>query len=438
MPRRNLWALILIGLISLLCYQKVQTNVHGRLLVDAMEQIENRYVEPVPPRELFEGAMEGMVDRLDDPYSAYISPRMVQEFNETIDQEFEGVGMEVSLDPKTRQLTVTSPLYDSPAYRAGIRPGDKILRIEDQSTQGMSLSDAVHRMRGPPGTSVSLTIQHIGAEEPVEIEITRANIPVQTVVGDRRNPDGSWHYFLEDHPTIGYLRINAFSGNTSVEVRETLDALLAEGMEALVLDLRNDPGGLLGAAVDICDMFIESGAIVTIRRRNRSDTMVAQPEGTYGDFPMAVLVNGRSASASEIVAACLQDHHRALIVGQRTWGKGSVQEVIQLEDGHGALKLTTASYWRPSGENIHRKRDDDEDDQWGVRPDDGYEVIVENDEAVELRTWRLRRDIPREETPEALESEMSGNSREPFVDRQLAKAVEYVRQRLGKGQDQAK
>jgi len=429
MPRRNLALLLAVGVISLICYKKVEHNPCGRILRETMEQIEDRYLEEIDQEELFEAAMEGMVGRLDD-YSAFITPEKLRQFNETLDSKFGGVGMEVRLDPKTKELTVACPLVGTPAYEAGILAGDKIRKIADQSTQGMSLKDAVALMRGRPGEPVTLSVLHPSDEEPVEITIVRDVIRVDTVIGDTRNADGSWNFFIEGYEKIGYLRVNSFSEETVEELRQAVAGLIDRGMRGLILDLRNDPGGLLTAATDICDMFIDSGVIVTTRRRDKSikDAYYASQNGTFGHFPMVVLVNQFSASASEIVAACLQDHGRAVVVGQRTWGKGTVQDVIPLEGERGVLKLTTASYWRPSEKNIHRGRDADEDDDWGVHPDGGYEVVVEGDELSELFRWRMQRDgfIPGangEEPPQ------DGNK--PFDDDpQLTKALEFIEGRL--------
>jgi len=435
MPRRNLALLMVVTVVSLLCYHRVQRNDAGRVLVGAMETIERRALEEVDRQALFEGAVEGMLEQLHDEHSAYISPRAIQDFNETLDQEFGGVGMEVGLDRKTNQLMVMSPLVGTPAYRAGIRAGDKILRIDGRSTQGMSLQDAVRLMRGRPGQPVTLSILHEGDEEPTEVEIVRAKIQVDTVLGDTRRPDGSWSFTLEEDPRIGYVRVTSFTEHTSNELRRALDALTSENVQGLILDLRDDPGGLLETAVEVADMFISSGVIVTTRdRRERIvDERRATAKATYPPLPMAVLVNGATASASEIVAACLQDNApgRVVIVGQRTYGKGTVQEIINLDGQRGALKLTTRSYWRPSGKNIHRSEDDPDDADWGVSPTPGYEVVVEGEELARLRIWRRERDVGQQPEPDGGSGEGSdGEAAEPFVDRQLRKAVEYVEERI--------
>ena len=431
MPRRNFSFLLVAFAVSLICHQKVQHNRYGRALSDAMQQIERRHLEKIDQKDLFEGAMEGIVRRLereyDDRYSDFITPEKLQRFHEVLDQQFGGVGMEVSLDRKTKQLTVISPLVDSPAYMAGIRAGDKILRIDGNSTQGLSLKDAVARMRGRPGQPITLTVLHEGDQEPVEVTIERAIIHVNTVLGDTREPDGSWNFFLEGYERIGYLRIITFAEDTAEELREAIDWLLEHDMQGLILDLRDDPGGLLRAATEVCDMFIQSGVIVTTRGRDKkiAKEWKASKNGTFPSFSMAILVNKDSASASEIVAACLQDHLRAVVVGQRTWGKGTVQEVITLQGERGALKLTTASYWRPTGKNIHRTKNAKQGD-WGVTPNEGYEVLVEGKQLIRLRLWRLHRDKPlgSGEQPDR-------NGSEPFVDRQLQRAVEYILGKVG-------
>ncbi len=428
MPRRNLVVLVAVGIISLMCYQKVYKNQYGRIFVEVMKKIDQRSLEPVGQEELFLGAMEGMVGRLDDPYSSFLSPRKKKEFYEDLDRQFGGVGMHVGYDKETNQLAVMSPLVGSPAYKAGVRAGDKILRIDGKSTQGLSLNDAVGDMRGEPGEPVVLSLLHRGEDQPVDIEIIRAIIELDTVLGDTRGPDGSWNFFLEGHDRIGYLRINGFADKTLKETDRALQWLIEHDVQGLILDLRDNPGGLLTAATKMCNRFIDSGTIVTTRRRDGQikSYFEASDDDTVGRFPMAVLVNQSSASASEIVAACLQDHGRAVIVGQRTWGKGTVQEVIELPDDKGILKLTTASYWRPSEKNIHRKKDAKDEDDWGVTPNDGYKVVVENDELVRLWKWRFQRD--------AFQPNGNGdddeNEKEPFVDRQLAKAVEYVEQAI--------
>jgi len=426
MPRRNAVLLLAIAVAAAACHLRVDR--YGRHLAYAMRQIDQRYFEPVEERELFEGAVEGMVHRLDqrfdDRHSVYISAAELPEFEEDLKQEFGGVGIEIVLSQDTRQLTVLSPLYGSPAYEAGIRAGDRVLAIDGHSTQGLSLQDAQQRVRGPLGTSVVLTVLHEGEDKPVDVAVVRATIQVDTVLGDRRNADGSWNFFLEGHDRIGYLQITFFTDKTADEVRRALEWLAEHDLRGLVLDLRGNPGGFLDSAVDVCDMFIDSGVIVTTRGRQGRlfREFNATAPGTFDGFPVAVLVNRGSASASEIVAGCLQDHGRAVVVGQRTYGKGTVQELIDLQSGYGMLKLTTAQYQRPSGRNINRAKKDEKDPDWGVHPDPGFEVTITPEEWDKLLQARRRRDAIRpSENPEA-----PTKQEDDPVDPQLNKAVECV------------
>ncbi|MGD0517605.1 MAG: S41 family peptidase [Thermoguttaceae bacterium] len=431
MPRRNLLFLLAVGIFALVCYQKVQTNQYGQLLSESMELIDRLSLEKVEPEELFEGALDGMIERLNagglDENSSYIPPKALTEFREVIDQQFGGVGMEVSMDPKTRQMIVVSPLPGTPAYAAGVQAGDKILRIDGHSTRGMSVKDAVGLLRGKPGDPVNITVLHQGEEKPVEIKLIRAVIQGETVWGDTRNADGSWNYFLPGYERVGYLRITSFGDKTAEELKRAVEWLVDHDMRGLILDLRDNPGGLLPEAIGVCDLFISSGDIVSTRGRDGGnlETWRATGKGPFTKFPMVVLVNQDSASASEIVAACLQDHHRATIVGQRTFGKGTVQKIIELDDARGALKLTMASYWRPSNKNIHRRRDAGENEDWGVRPDPGCEVRLEGDDLTRLRLWRMQRDVSK-----AAESAVQAKGEGKFVDRQLAKAVECLQKEM--------
>ena len=430
MPRRNLLVLLTVTLVALLCYQRVQKTPYGRVLAEAMNIIENRYLDPVEASALFEKAMDGMVGELDEN-SAYVTPADLQKFHQHIDLQFEGVGMEVAMEPDTKQLIVLSPLTGSPAYKAGILAGDTILRINDDSTQGMSLRDAVGLLRGPPGTSVALTVLHKGEEKTTEITIVRGKIQVDSIRGDTRNADGSWNFFLDGYDRIGYIRINNFSDETAEEMQRALQWLTAHKMRGLVLDLRDDPGGYLGAAVEVCDALLPSGVIVTIRRRGGqiARSYAASGEGQFTDFPVAVLINDKTASAGEIVAAALQDHDRAAVFGQRSYGKGTIQEIIDLEKGCGAMKITTASYWRPSGKNIHRPTDAGPESDWGVSPDEGREVTIDDDQQNRWRQWRARRDGYQS----APKNGNAKNGDEPFVDQALVRAVEYVEKEASSG-----
>ena len=359
-----------------------------KLFVDAFEQIDRNYVKPVDRRELMEAAMRGMVLKL-DPHSSYIDTTDLKQFNESVEQEFGGIGIQVMIEPRSRRLMVMVPMPGTPAYKAGLKSGDHIVEIDDKPTadfaEGREIESAVKLMRGKPGDNVKLKILHKADTEPVTLDVTRAIIKTPTVLGDHYDKDGNWSFFVEGEDKVAYMRLTSFGRNSADEIHDSLEKLKKDGMKALILDLRFNPGGLLSAATAIADYFVESGVIVSTKGRNTEEQVVrAKKAGTYSGFPMVVLVNHASASASEIVSACLQDHKRAIVVGERTYGKGSVQNVIPLEDGKSALKLTTASYHRPSGKNIHRFPKATEKDEWGVIPDDGFEVKLTEKETDDL------------------------------------------------------
>ncbi|HVC97646.1 MAG TPA: S41 family peptidase [Pirellulales bacterium] len=461
MPRRNLYLLSAIALISLACYKKADSayrSHYGQMIatiVKVFEEIDRNYVKVVDERQVFEGAIKGMVDQLDDPYSGYEPPQEAQEFQQGLDQRFGGIGIELAIDPKTKRLTVMSPMIGTPAYDAGILAEDQLLSIDGEDTTGFDMEDAVRRLRGKAGQKVKLSVLHAGQSTAVEIELQRDEINVPSVLGDWRDANGQWKFVLAADPLIGYLRVTTFGEQTVRELRSALDEVSRSGIQALLVDLRGNTGGYLTAAIGTCDFFVKEGEIVSIRGRETQQPD-ATPEGradggprqtdmvpatvaprfkneqrhlasgnaAYTAWPMAILVNRGSASASEIVAACLQDHQRAVVVGERTWGKGTVQNVIRLEGGKSALRLTIASFWRPSDKNIHRFADAKEEDDWGVRPNPGFEVKLTDDERKKLFEERRARDVLQK--PGAAAPTASTTRFDP----QLDKAVEALRQRL--------
>jgi carboxyl-terminal processing protease len=421
MPRRNLLILFLALCLALLCYWRVERNPYLRVLAGAMEVVESRALEPVGRQRMYEGAMRGMLQSLDE-HSDFIPDDEMGVFQEELDQQFGGLGMEVGFDPDARQFLVRAPMPGSPAYKAGILAGDRIQRIDGQDTEGMTMEDVLARLRGKPGTSVTLAVVHPGTTEPADITIVREVIHLPTVLGDTRGKDGKWNFSLAGHPGIGYVRISSFTDATFDELQAALKQLAVEGMRGLVLDLRNDPGGYLDAAIDVSNLFLRSGMIVSTRRRGGREVRSVHADGKapFVDFPMAVIVNQETASAAEILAACLQDNRRAAVVGQRSYGKGTVQEMIELPPGCGMMKLTTAGYWRPSGRNIHRSPNAKDTDVWGVMPDPGLEVVLPEDEYAQWQRWRAARDLLAPPPPD------DKDAAKPFVDRQLQRAVEYV------------
>jgi carboxyl-terminal processing protease len=460
-----------------------------QVFADTLDQVQRNYVKDISRRQLMEAAIRGVLEEL-DPYSNYIPPEQITRFKTSVDQEFGGIGIQVEL--RNDELTIISPLYGTPAYRAGLHAGDKIVEIEGESTDGITLDKAVEKLKGATGTPVKLTIErpYNGSRE--TLSVTREMIQLETVLGDQRKEDDTWEFMLDEENKLGYIRLTAFSRETADDLREALRSLRARELRGLVLDLRFNPGGLLSSAIEVADLFVSEGRIVSTEGRNtQARTWEARKRGTFEGFPVAILVNRYSASASEIVSACLQDHKRAVVIGERSWGKGSVQNVIELEGGRSALKLTTASYQRPSGKNIHRFPDSKESDEWGVIPDDGFELRLNDGEIRRLVEYRRDRDILRwtppeerkaddvakndtpsgdkpagdkpadekqadakpETTPTTTEpkpdaaaptgdskspptekepQEGRGGRRGPFVDRQLQKALEYLRGELAK------
>ncbi len=385
-----------------------------KMFVDAVDEVQRNYVEPISRRELMEAAIEGVLSKL-DTYSDYIAPEDVDDFQKDVDAEFGGIGIHVEM--RSGALTVISPLRGSPGESSGLRPDDVILEIDGFPATDKPLDDSIKRMKGRLGTDVVLKVRHRDGTEQT-LTVTRAKIQVETVVSHSRNADGSWDWTIDDQFKIGYVRIISFSGHTPKELEAALKELQADGMRGLILDLRFNPGGLLPAAIEVADLLLSKGRIVSTSGRNAdSRTWDAKKAGTYEGFPLVVLVNHFSASASEIVSACLQDNHRATVIGTRTWGKGSVQKVIELP-GRSAMKLTTSSYLRPNGKNIHRAKNATEDDEWGVQPDQGMEVKLSRDQM--RRVLEFHRDsfrLPGSNQP----------TRSVYIDPQLSRAIEKVK-----------
>jgi carboxyl-terminal processing protease len=407
----------------------------SRILVDAVDQVERNYVAKADRRELIESAIRGMLSKL-DPYSTYLGPDEVQRFRAGLTGEFGGIGIQIAADHG--QLTVLSPIYGTPAYRAGILAGDRILQIDGRSTDGISVDEALKRLKGDEGASLTLTVVHPGEEAKRKVTLVREKIHLDTVLGDHRAADSRWEFMLDPKQHIGYVRLTAFSADTATELQRVLTQLQVAGLRGLILDLRFNPGGLLSAAIEVSDLFVSKGRIVSTKGRNSPErAWDAHKEGTFAGFPMAVLVNRFSASSSEIVAACLQDHKRAVVVGERTWGKGSVQTLIPLDGGKSVLKLTTAGYCRPNGKNIHRFPNAKETDEWGVMPDGGFKIELAKKEMRRLVEDRRERDVLKPPIKDSKGSEKKADAKdEPAVviDRQLQAAVKYIDGELAKGQ----
>jgi carboxyl-terminal processing protease len=319
-----------------------------RIFTEVLSEIQRKYVEEKSPNELITEAVKGMVSSL-DPHSAYLTPDEYKDLQVETKGSFSGVGIEITM--RDGVLTVVSPIEGTPAFKAGVQAGDRIIKIDGKLTKGMSLMDAVKAIRGPKGSKVVLTMLREGAGKLLDIDIVREMIPLRSVR----------FFLLEDG--YGYVRISNFQEDTTEDLIKALNKLQSQKkpLKGLVLDLRNDPGGLLQEAISVADQFLNGGVIVSTKGRLASQDMVfkATPNATAGSYPIICLINNGSASASEIVAGALQDHNRAVILGTPSFGKGSVQTIIPLED-KGALRLTTARYYTPNGRAIQAK---------GIQPD---------------------------------------------------------------------
>lgn len=327
-----------------------QLNLFG----DVFERVRAQYVEPISDEKLMQYAINGMLSSL-DPHSSYLDDKDFSDMRIQTKGEFGGLGIEVTMEDGL--VKVVSPIDDTPAFKAGVKPGDFITHLDGKPIMGLTLAEAVDSMRGKVGSPVEITIRREGVAEPVKLKIVRDVIRIQSVRSR-----------LEANGTVGYIRITTFNQNTDEGVKTAVAKIKKEAGDKLigyVLDLRNNPGGLLDQAIAVSDAFLEKGEIVSTRGREDKD--IKRDNATAGDItgglPIAILINGGSASASEIVSGALQDHHRAILLGTRSFGKGSVQTVIPLP-GHGAMRLTTARYFTPSGRSIQGK---------GIDPD----IVVE-------------------------------------------------------------
>lgn len=339
------WVLIFTLIVGSGCGQSVlagsnETYKGLKLFSDVIELVEKNYVEDVDTKEIILKAIQGMVSSL-DPHSSFLPPEALQELHMDTEGEFGGIGIVITM--KNGVITVISPIMGTPAYKAGIKAGDKIIEVDGHSTKEMMLWEAVRKMRGTKGTPVVLTIIRQAVDKPMHFKLIRDLIPIESVKS------------LPLKPGYGYIWITNFRGNTTTDLEQALSDLESREvpLKGLILDMRDNPGGLLNQAVEVSDIFLDKGDIVSIKGRLKRHTKIfkAQPNKIKQDYPMVVLINGGSASASEIVAGALQDNKRALILGTTTFGKGSVQTVETLRGGYG-IKLTIARYYTPNGRSI--------------------------------------------------------------------------------------
>ncbi len=361
------------------------------LLVDVRQELVTQFVEEPDTQAMTQAAVRAMAASLEDPYTVYLSPEELDPFDKQVRGSFTGIGAEVDLHEN--RVRIVSPLDDSPAFHAGVMAGDLVLEIDGTTTLDMKISDAIKRLTGPPGTKVTIKVRHLSGQEN-DITITRDRINVQTVKGAGRDGQGHWDFMLDAQRGIGYIRISQFTDTTAGDVRAALDQLVSRDVKGIILDLRFNPGGLLESAVAISDMFLDKGkTIVSVKGRAVPErTFTSDSAGTIPNMPVVVLANEASASAAEIVTGALADNDRAVFIGTRTWGKGSVQQIRVLPSSLGALKITNAYYYLPSGRNIHRRKDVD---QWGVDPLDGFYVPMTPQQMREMIDRRRQSDVLR-------------------------------------------
>jgi len=370
-----------------------------KVFTEALSYVESNYVDEVEPEKAIHGAIRGMLRTL-DPHSSFMPPDVYREMQVETEGRFGGLGIEITM--RDDVLTVVSPIEGTPAFRAGIEPGDQIIKVDGESTKEMSLVDAVKKLRGPEGSAVTIAIFRQGFTEPKDFTLSRAVIQIKSVRWTK----------LQDN--IGYVKLRSFHKTTEEELEEALRDLGEQQIKALVLDLRNNPGGLLEQAIAVANVFLDGGQLSVYTKGslpNQNMKGFAKSEGFNVTYPVAVIINGGSASASEIVAGALQDLNRATVVGTQSFGKGSVQTIIPLSDGSG-LRLTTAKYYTPKGGEIHGK---------GITPDMVVEKPqeAENQES-EQKAQRSRRQI-----------ELPGDDLSD--DPQLQKAVDFLKTRGQQG-----
>ncbi|MGL4512434.1 MAG: S41 family peptidase [Lacipirellulaceae bacterium] len=403
MSGRNFVLLLVAIAVTLLCVARGERNPAARDASRGFRLIDDLSLVGPPSEELLAGAVRGMVGVLGahgDEHSAFVEPAEAQPLREEMQQEFGGIGVRLGVEGEPpRPVVADPPEPGGPADRAGLRAGDRLVAVDGTPIAAAPIERLVATLRGNPGEALELTVERAvkgGPPEELRFSMVREVIRVPSVIGDRRDADGAWRFRLEADPRIAHVRITTFGNRTTVELAEGLATLVAEGAEGIVLDLRENGGGALDAAVEVSDLFLPAdAAIVSTRGRDGRvvDSWGATSSGDFETLPVVVLVDRNTASASEIVAAALQDHGRARVVGERSFGKGTVQQLLALGPGNGLLKLTAASYWRPSGVNIHRLPGADESAPWGVTPDEGLVVEQSEERLVTWAKWRRQRDL---------------------------------------------
>jgi carboxyl-terminal processing protease len=406
-----------------------------RLLTEARQQLGKR--EDLAKGQDITYSLNTMLSKL-DKHTGYIPPEIVRRFRDDTAGSFKGIGVQIQRNEARDELQVVTPIFNSPAYKAGLRAKDIITTIISEvdpqtgkpydepiitPTKGMTTEEAVKKIVGKPGTRIKLLVEREGVAKPIEYTLIRSTIEVESVLGHKRTDKDSWNYVIDPENKICYVRLTQFSENSYGELEKVMKQLYKDGIKGFILDLRFNPGGLLDSSIKISDLFIDDGLIVTIRHRDGKETSyVGRSDGSYLAFPMVCLINGGSASASEIVSACLQDHGRAIIVGSRSYGKGSVQTIHGF-DNFSILKLTTATFWRPNGRNLNKASTKGKDtDEWGVTPNKGFDIKLTKKEENDLFDHLREAEIIR--------GGQKSEAKNDFHDLQLDAAVEYLRNQI--------
>ncbi len=409
-------------------------------LVAIKAAVSDRYVDAPDENAMQLGAINGMIEALNDPYTEYVPPARTREFRKDLTGDFVGIGVQVVV--RDGWLTVVSPMEDTPAFRAGVMADDRIVEIDGASTFGLTTEECVELLTGEPGKPVNITVERGGKSgQRLPIAIVRERIQARSVKGFHWDggvdgAPGQWRYFVDPQRKIAYVRLTQFMPTSADEMRAALEAAGAwkGDVGGLVLDLRWNPGGLLKDAIAISDFFLKEGVIVSTRGRAHNEEIArAEPDGTLPDFPVVVLLNGQSASASEVLAGALVENDRAVVVGTRSFGKGLVQAVLGIPstDG-GQLKITEQRYYLPSGRSIQRT---DDSAEWGVDPTPGFYVPLEDSELVELIRIRRQEEIIRAAGEDAADQNWSDPAwiLEHLKDPQLAAAIKAVQGRIDTG-----
>ncbi|WP_197524911.1 S41 family peptidase [Botrimarina hoheduenensis] len=434
--------------IGLVMASRVEHNPKGRSVARGFQLIDELALDQPPDDELVAAAMRGMVGvlrRRGDAHSDYLDPIRAEPLRDEMRQQFGGVGVMIKIveTGPGGLLVAEPPEPGGPAHVAGVQDGDRIVEIQGRSTQGITLAEALDQLRGKPGDPVELLIARLpksdsaaqaaanlpAAYQELLITITRQVIRLPAFKGDRRRAEGAWEFRLAQRPEIAHVRFAIFGNRTVEELRDLLDRLTQAGVKQVVLDLRDNAGGALDAAIGVADMLLPAEApIVSTRGRDGEvlDTYKSSSSENFPELDLVVLIDRDTASAAEIVAAALADNGRAILVGERSFGKATVQQLLPLSSGQGLLKLTTLSYWRPSGANIHRHVDAPESDPWGVWPDPAGRVELTDEQLASFREWRRRRDLlPIDD--DALPEDGTPPEASPLTaDAALARAVELL------------